>query len=210
MTNDLLKNYGDDAAALAAIGAVLFGIYKYVIKPLYMWIRSTQEIFDKLEIIHYQLVPNSGASIKDALNRIEARQLMFESRNRALLLDSQIGYWESDKDGNCIWCNRALTRFLGRTIEQIKGSGWGASIHPPIREKVMKEWAEAVHEQREYDEPNMIYTTPDGDITHCRTRAYPIMDANNQVQGYLGVANPIMPMTGGNPTGGAKLERRKE
>jgi PAS domain S-box-containing protein len=61
------------------------------------------------------------------------------------------GYIEANKDGRLTYCNSQYTRWTGLTVEEARGYGWMAAIHPDDRSRVVDEWANSVKDERPVD-----------------------------------------------------------
>ena len=159
-------------------------IWSRIIKPMFISYQYVNEMLSKLDTITKELQHNGGTSLKDAIYRIESRQMRAEGRARALLNDSDAGIWESDSNGNCIDWNRTLQGFLGRSPE---GMNWLASVVEEQREEVLQDWEEAVRTKREFYK-DITYTTPAGNLTYCTVKAYPLLDQTRSTEGWYGIA----------------------
>jgi PAS domain S-box-containing protein len=174
-------------SGITAFVVALVAIWKRVLRPMFAQYQYAQEILSKVNLIVSELTPNGGGSIKDAINRIESRQMITESRTKALLIDSDSGMWESDENGQCVWWNRTLEGMHGR---EPKGMNWVASIAPEEREAVLHEWEQAVRLKREFY-MNITYQDKNAIRTPCVVKAYPLLDAKRQVKGWVGVATKV-------------------
>lgn len=172
------------------VGAIISGlvfVWKRGIKPMFIQYQHTQDLINKINLIVSELTPNGGGSIKDAITRIETRQVIAESRTKALLIDSDLGLWESDESGQCIWWNRTLESMHGR---EPTGMNWIAAVVSGEREEVLREWEQSVRLKREFY-MTITYQRQDGMKTPCIVKAYPLLDARRQVRGWVGVATRI-------------------
>ncbi len=84
--------------------------------------------------------------VQDVTARERAREALQESeaRFRALADAAPVGIFEADASGGNVFLNPAGQRILGLTAEEARGNGWGPAIHPDDRERVFREWAEAL------------------------------------------------------------------
>jgi hypothetical protein len=74
------------AGALAAIGVVMrWVVLRWVVKPLKTWLR--EQIKAPVDDVHAEMSPNHGSSLRDAVNRIEARQNAMAERFRDHILN---------------------------------------------------------------------------------------------------------------------------
>lgn len=111
-----------------------------------------------LGVIQYQLLPNSGKSVSDRVDKISAGQekinQVLESLAHsvgALARKQQASFHLSDRHllefdaaGRCIFANRAYLRFTGRTEAELMGTGWTSSFHPEDRRDLADIWEMSV------------------------------------------------------------------
>ena len=174
---------GTFGAAVAFIAGCAT-LYKVVLKPGYKMFKKLQKVLDTVERIEKEFSPNGGGSMKDTLNRIEARQMKSEQRQKVLLLDSDDLIYETDANGETTWVNRTYTRITSKGIDELKGSGWISCVHYDDQEKVMETWKTCFAQSRDFD-MNFRMVTPDK-IINVNSKAHPLVNDRNQVIGYLG------------------------
>jgi PAS domain S-box-containing protein len=175
---------------IGVIGGIVIGIagiWKKFIKPMICQLQYLQEMMHKLDGISAELASNGGASLRDAINRIESRQVMSDQRWLAYLLDSESGTWEADTEGKTIAWNRTLEQLLGIAP---KGYSWINCIAPEDKERVMLRWKESVRLQVEFD---LIFKiVRNGEILKLRARAYPLLSKQNEVDGWFGTVRKLV------------------
>lgn len=128
--------------------------------------------------------PNSGETIRDALNRIETNVDLNGERFRARILDTDEMIFEADASGNVIWVNRTLCKKMRRLPGEILGNGWVNFLHPSDKEAVRKAWINAVSEEVELETGIRLVST-DGNIIPVRCKAYAMHDVNGIIIGWL-------------------------
>lgn len=64
---DILIDFGSLATAAVAIASASVAFHRYIAKPTFERIRALHEM------VEYQLTPNGGRSMRDAVDRIEER-----------------------------------------------------------------------------------------------------------------------------------------
>ena len=187
-----------------AIAGALLSIYK-VYRPCWAFIKrmrdsmlagrrlesqvqalasAVQVLSQQCESISAQLRNNGGSSVKDALDRIEARQSIAEQRQRIQLSDSQVGILETDADGRCIWVNRAFCMLTERLPEELLGYGWRNVIAPDERERILREFDNSTKEQRGFERYYHIQTTA-GDRVRIFARTQKLVDGRGHVAGWV-------------------------
>ena len=202
---DLLKdfeNFKTIAEGLAAIGALLIILWKthqFANKAKEKmgewdsWRVQTSETLkkttDTVAQIKSEFGSNGGGSARDALNRIELRQILSDQKLWALHMDSGVGIFETDENGECIKVNRTYLKISGRTETEVMGKGWVLCIAEYDRERVFEEWNNAVEQQREfyleYD-----FVNADGQSFPVLGIAHPLRDNKGKIKGWMGLVRP--------------------
>ena len=151
--------------------------------------RSVESQNDTLNSVLAEVLPNGGSSLKDAVSRIERRQILFDGRAHAMMQEENKPMFEADVYGNCVWVNRKLARITGRSQEDLRNNGWINIIHEDDREAVVREWRKSVSEHRSFSMSCRIELGDTGSGGHKSFKiiSYPIRDENFNAIGYLGV-----------------------
>jgi len=169
----------------AATGAAALA-WKKVLRPLVQYATRVSTIMDNLEKIKHQLMPNGGSSMRDAIDRIEARMIIAEQRQKLLTMDSPFAVFETDANGNCIHVNRTYCRWTGRTTEELEGKGWLNALHPDHRQLVFSEWTTAVTQLREFSMDYKLQAV-DGARFDVHCSAFPMFDTKCGLAGWMGI-----------------------
>lgn len=150
------------------------------------YVSPLRGINEKLDWIGAQLEANGGHTLKDVVVDIQQKQKESASRQKTALFqtnrlsarvlsildNSPFRVWEADTEGNRTWANGAYLDLVGRTLAEIIGYGWVNVIHYDDRERVRLLWAQAILEQRVFDENyRLIHRT--GKVIPCHTVARP-------------------------------------
>lgn len=148
------------------------------------------ELKDAVTAILSELRPNGGTTIKDAISRIEGRQvahderqLMSEQRYRALLSTFDKGTFEVDAAGDINWVSPSFCRICGKIPTDLLGSGWINAVHTDDKLMVRGEWNRAISNHRDLDISFLTNTTPPITVTMRTTKLL----HDNEVLGYMGV-----------------------
>lgn len=147
---------------------------------------ANDELLVGLRQLLDEVRPNGGSSLRDAINRIEHRQIRLDERAKAMMHEEDKAMFESDAEGNTVWVNRKYQRLVGRTLEDLKGHGWVNTIHPEDREHVNEEWYRAVEEERTFVS-NFRVVDPEGNVTHVNCISYVLRGPDGKPLGFLGV-----------------------
>jgi len=92
----------------------------------------------------------NGRRITSYVQELHRQSLMNTGRIRILLNSYPIGLYECDKNGECIWVNRALSDLFGMTAEDMLGHGWLSAVEESQRALVLSEWMNAVKKDIPY------------------------------------------------------------
>lgn len=162
---------GQVAAALTAVGV----IYKFTIRPVISLFKKITVMYDKVDKLMVQFERNGGTSFRDAIDRIEKTVTLQDSRQRILLGLVPYAVVETDNQGKLIFANRVYMQWTGRIEDEVQGDGWINVVHPDDRDRVKREWSEAVAEHRGYEARFMMRDTH-GHSFFVFTRCFPMVD----------------------------------
>lgn len=124
---------------------------------------------------------------RDITQRIREVQALEESerRYRTLVDSSNVGIYETDATGNCVYLNPRWSELTGRDADSGTGAGSVECLHPDDREPVNTAFLQALASGGNFA-MEYRYLTPSGDINWVFGTAQPIRNEQDQVTGYLG------------------------
>jgi PAS domain S-box-containing protein len=141
----------------------------------------------KDELAHLGQVFNDTAS---RLQHLYANLQQSEDR-LGLVIDTIPAYvWSARPDGSIDFINQRLLQFLGRSMEDILGSGWDSLVHPDDVTRVVAEWAAAVS-TGEPMESEARLRRMDGDYRWLLIRNVPLRDELGNIASWYGTAIDI-------------------
>lgn len=143
-------------------------------------------------LVKRELTANGGSSIRDAITRIDKRQILDEQRNRAILEHLSVPFWETDADGKVIYVSRELCLLTSRLVHDLLGHGWINAIHPRDREKVTMEWDLCLKQKREFV-MHFSFISGDGVEIPVKAEAILLKDKFGTVLGFTGKVWRIIP-----------------
>lgn len=179
--------------AVALIVGILVSLgtaWKFILIPLTKFYNFVKHIFKVIEQISNEFVPNGGSSVKDALNRIEARQIMSEQRHRLMVMDTPYCVFEADEDGEYHTVNRSYCRWTGKSTTELHGMGWVNTIDLEWRDHVMTEWNHALKDEREFS-LNYRITDAEGNSIPVHCTAFPLYNHHDSLAGWGGIISKI-------------------
>ena len=147
------------ASAVVAGIATLYAIFIKAIPLVWEKMKDYAKTFDRIKKIAYELSPNSGTSIFDAIARIEKRQVANERREEVILDISSVPMAKMTPAGNLQWCNKAFVTVMGMDRHNLSGNGWQNSVTPESREKIQFELEEAARWNRSFACPDIHITS---------------------------------------------------
>lgn len=176
-----IKDLADLLTLITVATPILIGIVTFSYK---VW-KKIHDIYIKINLISAQLVPNGGSSLKDQIDRIEGKLQSLDFFQRMYLDTVDVPIFTTDGNGLCTWANRAYLSLLNRPITDILGHGWESVVHQDDRDRVTREWYDAISEQRPFD-LEYRYKTHDDKIVLVRCKA-----AGGSKTGFFGIVNKI-------------------
>lgn len=135
---------------------------------------------------HGEIIGLVGLS-RDITQRIREVQALEESerRYRTLVDSSNIGIYETDATGNCVYLNPRWSQLTDREADTGTGEGWIDCLHPDDREPVNTAFLQSIATGSNFA-MEYRYLTPSGDIIWVFGTVQPIRNDQGQVTGYLG------------------------
>ena len=139
-----------------------------------------ESMVESLQQIKKELTTNGGSSIKDAINRIENRQIVLEHRTKAVFFDSKEAIFEVDKSGNMLWSNEKFNTFCDN--QKFTGLDWISIIDEPKRQEFIDELESCLKQNREIKVETQSMS---GELLLFRGFPYRCLDKNHGFLIYL-------------------------
>lgn len=152
--------------------------WKKVIKPVLKMTKGHDYIVESIKQIKGELMTNGGSSIKDAINRIERRQIMIDKRSKAVFYNVEDPMFEVDENGNVLWANRLFHELMG--TKNLKGLDWVSLIDEPQRGYFLREFESCSERLRELN-----FETVSTDGKDIKFLGFPYRDNNDKNYGFL-------------------------
>lgn len=124
----------------------LIWFYRKTVRPMVRYFNKLAacmedhgQLIKNVETIKKEITTNGGSSIKDAINRIEKRQLIIDERTRAMFYGKDKPIFEIDNVGNIQWGNKAFHKLMGH--KNLSGLDWVSLVDEPDRKGFLSELA---------------------------------------------------------------------
>ncbi|NER79302.1 MAG: PAS domain S-box protein, partial [Leptolyngbya sp. SIO1D8] len=134
------------------------------------------------------LIPE-GRDISD-LKQVEAALRQSKQRYANLAKVAPVGIFQTDAEGNYLYINDLWCKIAGIVAEEAQGTGWVQGLHLEDRAIVMAEWSQAVQTKQPFC-LEYRFQAPTGEVTWVLGQAVAEMDADGNVNGYIGTITNI-------------------
>ncbi len=134
------------------------------------WIGTSTEIDDQKKIT-------------EVLAKGEEQFRTFANNNQNLA-------WIANGDGWIYWYNQQWYDYTGTTLEEMEGWGW-EKVHHPDHIKKVDAFVKEAWKKNEAFEATFLLRRHDGEYRWFLTRAYPVKDANGNVERWIGTNTDI-------------------
>lgn len=140
----------------------------------------------KLKKLVLETKNNGGSTLKDQIDRIEGSIEKLAVWVEASQHLTSKPMFKADEDGKFTWINVALARMLGLGFEDLKGYGWLNYVHGEDVERVSREWAESVKDNRKFETTFRVKNAFDSSIKNIKAKAFPVF-IPDKIVGFLGM-----------------------
>jgi PAS domain S-box-containing protein len=133
-----------------------------------------------------------GGMAIDVTDRKRAEESLRESeqRFRTLASHAPVGIFQSGPDGETVFVNEEWAALTGLTLDEARGWGWIQALHPEDRERLVREWKEAVR-QGVASKGEIRFMRPDGSVIWLQGNAVPLRNMDGKLTGYIGTTADI-------------------
>lgn len=100
------------------------------------------------------------------------------------------GIFATDAKGRCLFANDRWQEIAGLPVPACYGEGWATALDPEDRDRVFREWADAVATAREFS-LRFRFRHADGSRRNVQARARAVRDGNGVVTGFVGTVEDI-------------------
>ena len=149
-------------------------------------------LYRQIQLLSDAFTPNGGTSLYDRIVRMDTSTIMTEARIKALIdLDPYDPIFETDPHGGYTTVNRVWGQYTGLTQTQALGNGWIVAVHEEDRDRVWKEWTDAIAQQRDFDMTVRLVNQITGQSTSIHYRAVCSRKSGGGLIGWIGVGQLV-------------------
>lgn len=149
---------------IVAAAGLLFGLWRYIIIPLYRVyakIRNSSSVLSGhlptlLKIAEdFPSTENDPSTLKTELTSVQ-HEIEFLMWYQEILSKELLGgfnsicFFECDESGRVVFMSKAWASLTGKSVADALGWGWTNSINPPEREKILIEWEKNIQFQENF------------------------------------------------------------
>ncbi|WP_217179251.1 PAS domain S-box protein [Gillisia limnaea] len=158
-------------------GKLVLGYYNSVVQPMMDEKGNTERLL------------SHGVEVTQQVN---ARKVIEASEEQFRLFADSIQNlaWIANADGWIYWYNQQWYDYTGTTVEEMQGWGWEKVHHPDHIKKLVKFVKEAWKKDEAFEQTFPL-RRHDGEYRWFITRAYPVKDANGNIERWIGTNTDI-------------------
>ena len=169
-------------------GKGVFGVYKKLEEHDHRLAEVSSQLTSiggKLDIVVGELQVNGGNSIRDVFNTLLIDALAETGTRRAMHTDV-IAFWESDKDGKCIFASNKLGELMDMNPGEVLCDGWITKLHPDDLIRVTHAWEMAVHQKRTFI-ADYRFVHDNGDVINVQGHCHPVVNSKKEIVKFIGI-----------------------
>ena len=123
--------------------------------------------------------------------RLHQNIRMSEVRYRSLVQTMTAIVWTCDVNGFMLNAQPSWESYTGQKQEEYQGLGWIQAVHPDDRERVSRDWQEAVRDHSQFVSYGRLWHAASQSWRHFEVRAVPIRANGGDVREWIGVVQDV-------------------
>ena len=163
-------------------------------------VQTQDDRWHLMRIVPYSIGPKTFSGTVVSFIDITTMKQAQESAKEVQQLFSDVVHaspalvWLADTSKGCIWFNEPWLAFTGRTMEQERGNGWAAGVHPDDFDRCLKVYTESFDQLKPF---SMEYRLRrhDGIYRLILDEGRPRFKADGSFAGYIGACLDITEKT---------------
>lgn len=157
--------------------------------------KKLKPIQENSEITRHQVEKNGGASIADAVARIEANTEELKGWSRGIHQVNPNPIYQTDNQGYYVWVNPSFARLVGSAPIDLLSRSWLSVVYSEDKARVLAEWTTSVASKANFDSKFRMVNLLDDHVFDVRSLAYPVF-AKDELIGYIGTISLMNPLSG--------------
>ncbi|WP_367181443.1 PAS domain S-box protein [uncultured Lacinutrix sp.] len=123
----------------------------------------------------------------DVTEKKKAEQKLKNSEKlfKRLTSNAPVGIYQTDKDGACNYVNGEWMKYSELTYEESLGIGWSKALHPEDKDRVLREWEQAVFSGGDLISDFRLLSKK-GNTKWVSAKTTSLYNHNNELYGYIG------------------------
>ncbi len=171
--------------------ALWFAIFGLIVALLGAWgiwyfLGQSERINNLITVKLIEQESELKALYETSKARIEKSELMY----RTLTSNAPVAIFNMNEVGECTYVNEEWMKYSGMSFDEAMGFGFQYALHPDDRERVLREWEEAVLKSSEF-KSELRFQHKNGKVTWLEAKATKLSDVNKKLYGYIGIAADI-------------------
>ena len=180
---------------IASLFGALYAGWRYIAQPtlrVSRKIQNTSEELSKALPVLLQLAKRYSSSdgelnLPEKIQELQHSVAINYELLKALGNKLNIAWYQSDINGDCVYISNELSKLMGLTLDQAKGSGWKNAVQEGDRVRVADEWENSVKEQREFDLNYSYYQFATSTEIPIHCHSYKILNESGKIIGFIGI-----------------------
>lgn len=113
-----------------------------------------------------------------------------EQRYATLTANAPVGVFRTDTSGKCQYVNPKWQEMTGLSITQVLGLNWLQALHSDDRERVIRQWCDAIAQKQPFSTEHRLQNSDDK-VIWVMAQAIPEIDSIGNCTGYVGTVTDI-------------------
>jgi len=139
-----------------------------------------------------QVAEKSFGIVQDITARIKSEEGLKKSEllYRSLTSNAPVAIFNINHKGECTYVNEHWIKLSGISYADAMGQGWLEAFHPEDKKKIIDEWEMAMSSNIKF-KTDLRFKDNTGKITFLTVKATKLLDEENNVFGYIGIASDV-------------------
>lgn len=114
-----------------------------------------------------------------------------EERYRSLVMAITSLVWTTDGEGKFVTPQPLWEAYTGQSFADYQGWGWAMALHPHDRERIQKQWQQALVSRQLYEVEGRLWHADSAQYRYFEARAVPILNKDGSIREWVGTVNDV-------------------